>query len=89
MTSRRTRRFRECFDRLPPDIKSQARRAYELFRNDPRHPGLRFKRVHRTEPVYSVRVSQGYRAVGVFQGDAIIWFWIGSHADYDRLLSQL
>ena len=37
-------------------------------------PGLRFKRVHRTEPVYSVRVSQGYRAVGVLQGDAIIWF---------------
>ena len=89
MTSRLTRRFRECFDRLPPDIQSQARRAYALFRDDPRHPGLRFKRVHRTEPVYSVRVSQGYRAVGVLEGDAIIRFWIGSHADYDRLLSQL
>ena len=89
MTSRRTRRFRDCFDRLPPDIKSQARRAYKLFCGNPRHPGLHFKRVHRTEPVYSVRVSQGYRAVGVLQGDAIIWFWIGSHTDYARLLSQL
>ena len=88
MTSRRTRRVRECFDRLPPDVRNQARRAYELFRDHPRHPGLRFKRVHRTEPVYSVRVSRGYRAVGVLQGDTITWFWIGSHADYDRLLQQ-
>ena len=63
--------------------------AVAKFRDDPRHSGLRFKKVHRTEPVYSVRVSQGYRAVGVLQMDAIIWFWIGSHADYDRLLSQL
>ena len=89
MTSRRTRRFRECFDRPPLDIRNQARRVYRLFRDDPRHPGLRFKRVHRTEPVYSVRVSRGYRAVGVLQEDAIIWFWIGSHTDYDRLLQQL
>lgn len=89
MTSRRTKRFRECFARLPPDIQSQAKRAYQQFRDDPRHPSLRFKRVHRTEPIYSVRVSQSYRAVGVLRDDAIIWFWIGSHDDYDRLLSQL
>jgi hypothetical protein len=30
-----------------------------------------------------------YRALGVREGDEIIWFWIGSHADYDRLLSRL
>ena len=89
MTSRRTRRFRECFDRLPPDIQSQARRAYRLFRDDSGHPGLRFKKVHRTGPIYSVRISQGYRALGVLRGDTVVWFWIGSHADYDRLLQQL
>ena len=43
MTSRLTRRFRECFDRLPPDIQSQARRAYALFRDDPR-PAARLER---------------------------------------------
>ena len=78
MTSRRTRRFHECFARLPSDIRNQARQAYRLFRDDPGHPGLRFKRVHQTEPIYSVRVSRGYRAVGVLRDDAIIWFWIGS-----------
>ena len=72
-----------------PTFGSRIRRTYRLFRDDPRHPGLRFKRVHRTEPVYSVRISQGYRAVGVLQRDAIIWFWIGSHADYERPVQQL
>ena len=89
MRSRRTRRFRECFDRLPSHIQGQARRVYGLFREDPGHPGLRFKRVHRTRSVYSVRISHGYRALGVLRGDAMVWFWIGSHADYDRLLQQL
>ena len=49
----------------------------------------RTKRVHQTEPIYAVRVSQGYRAVGVLKDEAIVWFWIGSHAAYDRLLSRL
>jgi hypothetical protein len=40
------------------------------------------------EPVYSVRVGLGYRAVGTLDGDVMIWFWIGSHADYDGLLSK-
>ena len=89
MKSRRTRRFHECFAQLPPDIQSQARQAYQLFQGNPGHPGLRFKKVHQTEPIYAVRVSQGYRAVGVLKDEAIIWFWIGSHAAYDRLLSRL
>ena len=89
MKSRRTRRFHECYARLPSDIQSQARQAYQLFQDNPGHPGLRFKRVHQTEPIYAVRVSQGYRAVGVLKNEVIIWFWIGSHAAYDRLLSRL
>jgi hypothetical protein len=47
---------------------------------------LRFKHVHPTEPIYSVRISLDYRALGVLQDDDIVWFWIGSHADYDKLL---
>ena len=74
MKSRRTRRFHECFAQLPSDIQSQARQAYQLFQDNPGHPGLRFKRVHQTDPIYSVRVSQGYRAVGVLKDEAIVWF---------------
>jgi hypothetical protein len=70
-------------------VQAHARSAYRLFRQDARRPSLRFKRVHPSRPVYSVRIGLGYRALGVREGDAIIWFWVGSHADYDQLLSSL
>jgi hypothetical protein len=38
------------------------------------------------EPVYSARVSLGWRALGLLEGDTVTWFWIGSHADYEKLL---
>ena len=58
------------------------------FRGTPNHPSLNFKRVGRRHPVYSVRVSAGYRALGVMEQNDIIWFWIGSHQEYDRLLRR-
>ena len=73
MKSRRTRRFHECFAQLPSDIQSRARQAYQLFEDNPAHPGLRFKRVHQTEQIYSVRVSERYRAVGVLKDEAMVW----------------
>ncbi len=57
-------------------------------REDPSHPGLQFKRVHATEPLYSVRIGLGWRALGLREGDTIYWFWIGSHAQYDKLVRQ-
>jgi hypothetical protein len=89
MNSRTTRRFRELFAALPSHVQQQAREAYRLFRQNPNLPGLRFKQVHRNPPTYSVRVGIGYRALGVLDGDTLVWFWIGSHADYDKLLKQL
>jgi hypothetical protein len=68
-------------------VKEHARDAYRLFRENPDHSSLRFKRVHPTDPIYSVRIGLGYRAVGAREGDTIYWFWIGGHADYDRLIS--
>jgi hypothetical protein len=73
---------------LPESVQEQARTAYRRFQHDPAHPGLRFKRVHPTEPIYSVRVSLDYRAVGVMDGETIVWYWIGSHADYEKQLSK-
>jgi hypothetical protein len=82
--SRTTRAFRTAFAALPQEIQEQARRAYRLFRDDPAHPSLRFKKVDQVENVYAVRIGLGYRAPGVLEGSTIIWFWIGSHAEYDR-----
>ena len=87
MKSRTTGQFRAAFDGLPAFVRGRARTAYRLFREDPQHPSLRFKKVHPTRPIYCVRIGLGYRALGVRDRDEIIWFWIGSHADYDRLLA--
>ena len=89
MTSKTTGSFRTALAALPPEIRLQAREAYKLFKQNPHHPSLRFRQVHPTEPIFSARVTRGYRAVGIRVGDTIIWFWIGSHAGYERLLSNL
>jgi hypothetical protein len=87
--SHTTQRFREALAGLPAHVQRQARAAYKLFAQDPTHPGLRFKQVHTTRPIYSARVGLGYRALGVREGEDVIWFWIGSHAEYDRLIDSL
>ena len=89
MKSRATRRFREMLSALPRYVQRQAVQAYKQFAADPHHPGLRFKQVH-TDPItYSARVGIGYRAVGGLDVDTVVWYWIGTHAEYERLLKQL
>lgn len=89
MKSRTTERFRKVFEKLSPQIQEQAREAYRLFEQNPRHPTLRFKKIHKSEAIYSVRISRDYRALGVLEDDTILWFWIGSHAEYDQLIDEL
>ncbi|MDU0365200.1 hypothetical protein RWK44_33060 [Rhizobium sp. 25PS6] len=75
--------FWEAYDRLPEQIRKLADGNFDLLKQDPRHPSLHFKRVGR---FWSARVGASWRALAVSDGDDIIWFWIGSHADYDKLL---
>jgi len=86
MNSRLTHDFIARFRELPDSIQLQARRVYQLWRYHPTHPSLHFKRVHQHEPLYSVRIEIGWRALGLLEGDTIYWFWIGSHSDYNHLL---
>jgi mRNA-degrading endonuclease RelE of RelBE toxin-antitoxin system len=89
MISHTTERFRKAFAGLPKQVRRQAKEAYKQFQKDPFHPGLRFKRVHSTKPVYSVRINIDYRAVGIQEENVTIWFWIGTHDDYAKLLERL
>jgi hypothetical protein len=77
------------FGGLPKDIQKGAFKAYKIWRKDLHHPGLQFKQVHETRPIFSVRIALGWRAVGIKQNDAMIWYWVGSHDDYDGLLKKL
>lgn len=85
MQSRTTRQFWRSFSNLPRDIQRDAKRAYRNFLRDPTHPGLQFKKLEGEDDIYSVRIGLGYRALAVMKKDRIVWYWIGSHADYDRL----
>lgn len=89
MNSRVTEDFMLCYAQVPANIRKRARRAYRLWKSNPLQPGIQFKRIHSTEPIYSARVGLGWRALGSLEGDTVTWFWIGSHAEYDTIVSQL
>ncbi len=89
MISHTTERFRKAFRELSPQVQRRGRQIFRMWKNDPWHPIFHFKQIHPTKPIYSIRVGLGWRALGVKQGDYLIWFWIGSHADYDNLLKKI
>ncbi|AFZ43818.1 hypothetical protein PCC7418_1638 [Halothece sp. PCC 7418] len=68
MNSQVTEGFRKSFRELPEPIKRSAKKAYALWKQNPRHPSLKFKRIHRYQDIYSVRIGLNWRAVGVKQG---------------------
>lgn len=90
MKSRTRQSFWRNHEGLPQSVQTRAELAYRQFMADPAHPSLQFKRVHPTLPVWSVRISASYRAVGVrTKPDTIVWFFIGTHAEYERVLASL
>lgn len=90
MTSRLHPDLGRCFERLPDDSRVRAREAYRRFAADPAHPGLRFKRLHSDLPLWSAPLNDSYRAVFVRKtDDEIVYFFIRTHAEYDRLLQTL
>jgi hypothetical protein len=74
------------FSDLPLDAQRDAKRAYRLFRANPAHPGLQFKKLEGEDDLYSARIGLDYRALAVMRKDRLVWYWIGSHAQYNRLV---
>jgi hypothetical protein len=75
--------FWDCYRQLPEAVRKLADANFALLKSDPRHPSLHFKKVGR---FWSVRVGLRYRVLAVECEQGLLWFWIGSHADYDRLI---
>ena len=75
--------FWVCYRSLPPEIQQLADRAFELLKHDPHHPSLHLKKVGR---YWSARVGKHHRALAVEAPDGLVWFWVGTHGEYDRLL---
>ncbi|MDE2934949.1 MAG: hypothetical protein OXS47_13915 [Chloroflexota bacterium] len=82
---RTTPRFWRRFDRLPERVQRTARRNFRLLAENPAHPSLRFKKVGK---FWSARVGLDYRALAVDDGKDFIWVWVGTHDEYDRLITS-
>jgi hypothetical protein len=80
---RTTPQFWERFDALPKEVQELARKNFKLLKQDSRHPSLQFKRLG---DYWSARVGLHYRALAVEDGSDFVWVWIGSHAEYDKLI---
>jgi len=77
-------RFWDCYGRLPEAIRSLADKNFELLKANPHHPSLQFKKIGEFR---SARVSLSYRALATEVEDGLVWFWIGTHAEYDELIA--
>ncbi len=83
MNHHTTSAFWDCCNALPESIRRLADANYQRLQVNPRHPSLHFKQI---ETLWSVRVGIGYRALAVNMTDGPLWFWIGSHAEYNRIV---
>jgi hypothetical protein len=80
-----SRRFWQAYERFDPPLRERADRAFELLKENPGHPSLQFKKIGR---FWSARIGLRHRALAVENDESLIWFWVGNHADYDRLLKD-
>ena len=71
------------YRQLPPETRDLADKDFELLKQNLRHPSLRLKKVG---IFYSARVGLHYRVLAKERSEGLVWFWIGHHSDYDRLL---
>ena len=79
-----SRKFWKCYEAIPSEVRELADKNFKLLKADPKHPSLHFKQIG---DIWSVRVGKKYRALGLDKQDTVIWFWIGSHSEYDKLIS--
>jgi hypothetical protein len=75
--------FWDAYQKVPESVRELADKNFALLKSDPRHPSLHFKKVGR---FWSVRVGLRYRALATEIDGGLLWFWIGSHSDYDALV---
>lgn len=75
--------FWKCYNDLPKSIKKLANKNFDLLKQNSNHPSLHFKKINQ---YWSVRIGKKYRALAAESGDDLIWFWIGDHSEYKKLL---
>ena len=82
MKSSTTAKFREAYAQLPSEVQRSARKQFYLWQQNPHHPSVQFKAIGE---LWLARVTQDYRALAICEGNTYFWFWLGTHAEYDRI----
>jgi len=75
--------FWACYNSLPADIQELADKNFQLLKTNPNHPSLHFKKAGK---YCSVRAGKKYRALAVEVEEGLLWFWIGTHSEYDKMI---
>ena len=75
--------FWNCYYKLPSVIQTLADKNFEILRSNSQHPSLHLKKVDR---YWSARVGKRYRTLAVETEAGLIWFWIGTHSEYDKMI---
>ena len=75
--------FWDMFEQLPNDIQTNAKKHFELLKANPYHPSLHLKKV---KEYWSIRIGVKYRALGIQKDGNLVWFWIGKHDDYEKMI---
>ena len=76
--------FRDCLEQLSPSVQKTARKNFKLWQQNPTLKSLAFKKIK--SDLWSVRAGSGFRALATFDGDCYLWFWIGAHDKYERII---
>jgi plasmid maintenance system killer protein len=76
------------YRRLPKEIREKARDTYRIWQKHPNTPGLNFEKLNAPLPLYSIRITQKYRAIAIYQDSVYVWVFIGTHAEYDSWLRE-
>jgi hypothetical protein len=76
-------KFWESYNKLPISVRELADKNFNILKNNPKHPSLHFKQIGK---FWSVRIGRRYRALAIEESEGLIWFWIGSHTDYEEFL---
>jgi len=82
-----TKRFWKCYGELPGEVRNLADRYYKLWKENPFNPTLSFEEIR--SDIWRIKIGYRYRALAKRYNDTIVWIWIGSHEDYNKLLGRL
>jgi len=80
-----TSMFWDEYNKLPIPIKQTADKNFNLLKENLQHPSLKLKKVG---SFWSVRIGRKYRSLAIKNDDNLIWFWIGNHSEYEKLIEN-